>query len=793
MRHPLRLLMLALPGCGGGTMVDAESVQREEEAFAEQLTEASGGLGPAPAGDMSGGSSGSKGAQISDALGKRGKASRSATRSVSAPPEAASRERADAPATRAWFPESFLFAPQVVTDPRGAATVSVRVPDRLTTWRVLALAHDKQGGTAGAIHTFDSRLPLSVEAVVPAHLTSGDVIRLPIQVTNATREAVPARLMVDVEGATLLAAPDVVEVPASGSAVAWCTVQAEASGEARMRVRLESEKGRDAFIQVFSVQPSGRQVEQSRTGTLAAARRLDLIGPADLDPDSARARLVVHPGALAVLRSELATASGRDGLDETAYALTLGTAGAGLLETLGLVPTTTGPTGPEREAGEALTRLRSRAGQRAMRAARSPGLLVALRLAEPALATPDNEAVHRLGQRLARSLVQAQRPDGSYVLTAGRQTTQRMVVTTAAAAEVATRLAAVEGLPPAAAARMDREAALVRVRAAGVFERNAAVVTDPYSAAAMLASGSLEGDAAEAAQQRIEAALQLEADGSRVLPVPAGVVGMDGSPPSQAEATAIAAIALAERRPNLAADLGAAVLGSWRPGLGWGDGAADLRGLQAVLALFREPLPAEVAITISRDGKEIARRTLRDAALRDLSVLEVPVEDAAGLHSWTVAAEPPVPGLGFAFTLASWVPWTEASGPSGLELGLVLPQTLTVGQPTTVEVAASAPAGDALTMTMPLPPGIVPETPGFDALVSNGVLSSWRADDRGVTLIAPPLRPGQPLRVHLPLVPTIAGRFHPAPATLRTARSPDAPARSIPTPWVVRPASSDRL
>ncbi|MEC7949379.1 MAG: hypothetical protein VX265_17560, partial [Myxococcota bacterium] len=318
------------------------------------------------------------------------------------------------------------------------------------------------------------------------------------------------------------------------------------------------------------------------------------------------------------------------------------------------------------------------------------------------------------------------------------------------------------------------------------------VVTDPYSAAAMLASGALEGDAADAARHRIEAALRLQDDGSRVLAVPAGVVGVDGSPPSQTEATAIAAIALADGSPDLAADLGAAVLGGWRPGVGWGDGAADLRGLKAVLALFREPLPAEVAITISRDGREVARRTLRDAALRDLSVLEVPARDAAGLHSWTVAAEPPVPGLGFAFTLSSWVPWAGALGPSGLELEIALPETLAVGQPATVEVAASAPAGDTLTLTVPLPPGTVPETRGLDALVSTGVLSSWRADDRGVTLTAPPLRPGQPLRVPLPIVPTLAGRFHPAPAALATARAPDTPARSTPTPWVVRPAPGDR-
>jgi hypothetical protein len=497
--------------------------------------------------------------------------------------------------------------------------------------------------------------------------------------------------------------------------------------------------------------------------------------------------VLVHPGALSVLRSELLTAGDRGGLDGTAHALTLGTQGGALLSALGMTPTTEGPEGPERAAGEALQRLRSRAGQRALRAARSPDLAVAIRLAEPALADPDNAALQRLGDRLARTLVQSQRPDGGFVLTGGRQTTQRMVVTTAAATEVLTRLAAAEGLSPEEAARRQREAALVRVRASGVFERHGAAASDPYSAAAMLVSGALQGEPADAARASLVAALEARPDGSRVLPVPTGVVGLDGTPPTEAEATALAALALQDSHPTLAADLGAAVLGAWRPGLGWGSGAADVRGLQAVLALFRDPLPAQVTLTLSRDGEEVARRTLQDAALRDLSVLEAPAGPAAGPHTWSVAADPPVPGLGFAFTLTSWVPWAGSTGPEGLDVVLTLPADLRVGQTATLSLAAVAPAGDPLTLRVPLPPGAAPDTRALDALKLEGRLSAWEADDSGLVLSASALRPGQPLRIDVPVVPTFAGRFQPAPASLTTARSPDSPARARAATWVVQP------
>lgn len=791
MNRQQHLMALLLAGCGSSAeMAPAdemavaerymEFVDEEEDdwgAGAGRAPEPSAAPSPArPAPKRSRGRTGKDKALAEEALGEP------------APEAIEGRDGAEPAPARAWFPETFLFAPQVVTNAQGQASVSVPVPDRLTTWRVLGLAHDQQGRTAGAVHAFDGRLPLSVEAIVPACLTAGDVVRLPVQVANTTGDAVDTTLEFSVVGAVLLESPSRLVVPAGGSATAWFSVHAEASGQAEVSVRLKSEAGGDAVQRSFPIEPRGRRIEQSRSGTLASARSLDVLGPADLDPGSARARLVVHPGALSVLRSEIATAGSRSGLAGTAYALTLGTQGGALLATLGLTPTTEGPAGPERSTGEALQRLRSRAGQRALRASRSAHLEVALRLAEPALADPDNEAVQRLGDRLARTLVQSQRPDGAYVLTGGRQTTQRMVVTTAAATEVVTRLAEAQGLEPEVAARRDREAALVRVRAAGVFERHGAAAQDAYSAAAMLASGALEGEAETAATQRLEAALEAQPDGSRVLPVPTGVVGVDGTPPSQAEATALAAIALKDRNPTLAADLGAAVLGAWRPDRGWGDGPADLRGLQAVLQLFTDALPTQVTITLARDGQEVARRTLQDAALRDLSVIDAPAGQADGPHTWTVTADPPVPGLAFAFTLASWVPWTDGVAPAGLELSLGIPADLRVGQPAILDLAAVAPAGDPLTLSVALPPGMSPDTRALDEMTLMGTLSAWTSDDTGLSLTAPPLHPGQPLQLAIPVVPTLAGRFQPAPATLTTPRSPDTPARTPATPWQVQPA-----
>src|SRR4029079_12074282 len=91
----------------------------------------------------------------------------------------------------------------------------------------------------------------------------------------------------------------------------------------------------------------------------------------------------------------------------------------------------------------------------------------------------------------------------------------------------------------------DRRRALqVETRAAGAFLRNAAQVTDGYTAAAMLASGAVSGDLAQTLRDRVRGAIKTGDDGAKYLDVEDGVVRADGSPPSRVEATALAVLAL---------------------------------------------------------------------------------------------------------------------------------------------------------------------------------------------------------------------------------------------------------
>jgi hypothetical protein len=671
---------------------------------------------------------------------------------------------ADAAPSRAWFPETFLFEPLVETDAAGQATVPVRVPDRLTRWRVLALAHSRSGAQTGAVTSFAGTLPTYVDPVVPAFLRTGDAVRLPVQVVNTTGAAVEQPLKLTAEGAVVEGASTrMVRVPAQGSVVEYVTLKATQPGPVSVKAALGST---DAVVRGFEVVPTGRPVEQTRGGSLAAPRSLTLEGPAEVEAGSERVRLLVYPGALGVLRAELSAASGRGGMAGDAYALLLAGRAPGLLKTLG-----------ETAEPEELQGLASVVGQRVLRAGRSPDVPTAALLAQAALSHPDNPVLSRLGERLAAQVANAQRPDGTCQGEDG-WTLQRLLVATADCAQ------AVRAATTASKGGTQRAAAF-SARATGAFERNLSRVQDGYTAAALLASGMAAGSLQETLRTKVREALKKREDGAAYLPVEPGVVRADGTAPSELEATALAVLALTGDTKAPLADLGTSLLAGYQPGWGWGDGRANLLGLQAAMALFSQPLPTQVRVVLERDGKAVTEGTFDAKALRNVLALEAAAAGSSGAHTWTVRAEPAVPGLGFSLTLGAYVPWKAEKG-QGLELAVKAPAEAKVGQPVEVTMQAATPAGMALKLRYALPSGAQVDMQSLERLQAERKVSSFEVEDGALTLSLPPRGPGELFQASFRVVPTLAGTLQGGASSLFPTERPDLVSYVPPSTWTVR-------
>jgi hypothetical protein len=639
--------------------------------------------------------------------------------------------------TRAWFPETFLFEPLIVTDDNGDATVPVHVPDRLTTWHVLALAHSRNGAQGGAQTSFLGTLPAYVDPVVPGFLISGDEIKLPIQMINTTEAAIATNLDIQVQGATLTAPGGARTVPAQGSLVEYATLKANRAGTINLKVGLGST---DSVLRTIDVQPAGKPITVTQTGTLAAPRSLAIEGPAGSDPTTDRVRLLVFPGALALLRSELSVSTARAGVAEDAYALLLAGRASTLLASLG-----------DKPDPEALRTLSIVTSQRAIRDGRTLDVTRATALAEAALSHPDNPVLARLGERAVGYLAQNQRPDGTFSGATG-WTLQRLLIATADGTRaVGSNLAT-------STAR--QRAMAVQARAAGAFARSFDQVSDAYTAAAILASGAVKGELADKLRKRVIDGIKDSKDGAKYLEVGDGVVRADGSVPSHAEATALAVLALAGDPKAPLADLGTTLLGSYTPVYGWGDGTANLACMRAVLVLFKDPLPSSVKVTLTMDGKPIASGQFDAAQLKDVLVLDGSAAGFSGSHTWAISAEPAVPGLGFSLALQGWVPWETQTTQQGLELALPAKLDGVVGKPTEIAVTAIAPSGIAIHIQQALPAGVQADRPSLEALVAAGTIQRFELADGKVDMHLAALQPGQTFAAKYKVIPTLAGKLH---------------------------------
>jgi len=89
------------------------------------------------------------------------------------------------------------FAPEVRTDARGEASVTIQVPDNLTRYRVMVVAVDRSGNRFGAGEAnLTARLPLMVRPSAPRFLNFGDQFELPVVLQNQTGQPLETEVVI---------------------------------------------------------------------------------------------------------------------------------------------------------------------------------------------------------------------------------------------------------------------------------------------------------------------------------------------------------------------------------------------------------------------------------------------------------------------------------------------------------------------------------------------------------------------------------------------------------------------
>ncbi|WP_027329130.1 Ig-like domain-containing alpha-2-macroglobulin family protein [Marinimicrobium agarilyticum] len=189
-------------------------------------------------------------------------------------------------AVRSNFSPLATFESTIKLDQQGKATVSFELPDNLTRYRLIGVAHtEQQFGTGEA--TLEVGLPLMVRPSLPRFLNLGDKAELPVVVQNTTDRPMTVELAARASNLTLTGAQGRrLTIPANDRKEVRFTAQPLQVGDANVQVIVQSGQHQDAAEITLPVQRPATSEAFAQYGSLTGGNEfLQVAVPDNVYPD----------------------------------------------------------------------------------------------------------------------------------------------------------------------------------------------------------------------------------------------------------------------------------------------------------------------------------------------------------------------------------------------------------------------------------------------------------------------------------------------------------------------------
>jgi alpha-2-macroglobulin len=180
----------------------------------------------------------------------------------------------------------------VTTDARGHATVDVKLPESLTTYRIMAVAGDRSSRFGSADAEIRINKPVTLKPTFPRFLAVGDKASFGAVVTSQLKAAGPATVTIESLDPGVLqfqagpGAPQTVDVAAGGSVEVRFDAAGLSVGRARVKMTVKLAGETDAFQDVVPVE------------VLVSPETVSAIGEAGDSAPTASERLKVPAGVV---------------------------------------------------------------------------------------------------------------------------------------------------------------------------------------------------------------------------------------------------------------------------------------------------------------------------------------------------------------------------------------------------------------------------------------------------------------------------------------------------------------
>jgi hypothetical protein len=199
---------------------------------------------------------------------------------------------------RKYFPETLLFNPALLTDQYGRATLSLKMADSITTWRMASMA-SSLGGAMGSVST-----PIRVfqdffiDIDLPVALTQNDRISIPIAVYNYLPGAQNIRLeMTEDDWFELMDDPvKEIRLEKDEVSVVYFTITAKKVGRHELTVHGLGSKMSDAIKRQILVAPDGKEFLVNFNDRLDGAVEKIIDIPRNAIDDASAIFVKIYPG-----------------------------------------------------------------------------------------------------------------------------------------------------------------------------------------------------------------------------------------------------------------------------------------------------------------------------------------------------------------------------------------------------------------------------------------------------------------------------------------------------------------
>jgi hypothetical protein len=209
---------------------------------------------------------------------------------------------AAAPHIRSYFPEALYINPEIITDGKGNANVTIPIADSITTWRMVMLASTESGALGTGTSSLKVFQDFFVDLDLPVTLTQGDRVTIPVAAYNYSGKAGDVSLNLKEDDWFSLVNDNSeknINVDSGRVGSAQFTIEAKRIGKFKLTISAKMTGGKqDVVVREIEVIPNGREQNIVFNGRLENTVNQDVQFPSVSIPDASRLVVRLYPGPL---------------------------------------------------------------------------------------------------------------------------------------------------------------------------------------------------------------------------------------------------------------------------------------------------------------------------------------------------------------------------------------------------------------------------------------------------------------------------------------------------------------